>query len=267
MWVKLDKAVFGLQQHVYVACVYIAPEGSTANKEYDPFIIKDEIAYFSSLGEIVLLGDFNSRIANKQETLVHYDVFEGECNSSFNDEVADIIERKSQDAKKNSFGTKFLEMLEASHLTILNGRTTGDMDGKLTCHKYNGSSVVDYCVTSSEISKNTVQFRVLPPVWFSDHCPLQLILSINNQTSEQRNDGIIAETISKYIWDENGRSNFVKEMQSDEVTKRLKDFCSNSHTSSEKAALELENIIIAVADKTLKQVSVRRKKTSSKQSN
>lgn len=103
MWIKLDKTVFGLPQHTYIACVYIAPEGSTAHKECDPFIIKEEIAYFSSLGEMILLGDFNSRIADKQETLVYYNDFKGEHNNYVDDEIEIIIERNSQDVKKNNF--------------------------------------------------------------------------------------------------------------------------------------------------------------------
>ena len=48
----------------------------------------------------------------------------------------------------------------SSKLRILNGRKTGDSIGYFTCHKYNGSSVVNYCLVGECIFKDIIYFHV-----------------------------------------------------------------------------------------------------------
>ena len=80
--------------------------------------------------------------------------------------------RTSQDMTSNKKGKELIELCDKSQLVILNGRKLGDIKGKFTCHKYNGSSVVDFIATSYNLYPKIKYFRVLDPVWFSDHCPI-----------------------------------------------------------------------------------------------
>ena len=88
--------------------------------------------------------------------------------------------RNSEDRKANPRGSKLLDVCKLNDFLILNGRTTGDLFGSFTSHQWNGSSVVDYALTSNIFTKNILEFRVGNFVpWLSDHCPLHITICIN----------------------------------------------------------------------------------------
>ena len=52
---------------------------------------------------------------------------------------ADILTfRNSPDKKTNVNGKHFVDLCMVNNLKISNGRKTGDLTGKYTCHQYNG---------------------------------------------------------------------------------------------------------------------------------
>ena len=80
----------------------------------------DEVMLHSSLGNVILCGDFNSRIGQKQENHnINID-----CHSK--DEINDIISNKkhmfftrtSEDVDSNVQGKLFMEMLNASSMYV-----------------------------------------------------------------------------------------------------------------------------------------------------
>ena len=70
---------------------------------------------------------------------------------------------------------------------IANGRTLGDLQGKLTCHEHNGSSTVDYAVVSEHMNKYIKKFQVLDPSVGSDHCPIELEIVMTPNTNTHKN--------------------------------------------------------------------------------
>jgi hypothetical protein len=90
----------------------------------------------------------------------------------------------------NSHGKSSIELCIEAQLRILNGRTLGDSKGQLTFFNHNGSSVVDYCICSSDILPSVVNFTIgdFEPN-LSDHRPISInLLShyIKNQNDELR---------------------------------------------------------------------------------
>ena len=59
LWIKLDKNYFGLNDDIYICCVYIPPVTSTHYDE-DFLHLENEINIFSNKGMILLIGDFNA---------------------------------------------------------------------------------------------------------------------------------------------------------------------------------------------------------------
>jgi hypothetical protein len=57
-----------------------------------------------------------------------------------------------------------LDLCSNTGLKILNGRILGDTAGKLTCHKYNGSSTVDLALAHHSLFKN-IQYLRLRTFW------------------------------------------------------------------------------------------------------
>ena len=60
-----------------------------------------------------------------------------------------LMQYTSEDlrCKAYTYEKNLLDLGIATKMRIINGRIIGDMNGKFTCHKYNGSSVVDYVIT------------------------------------------------------------------------------------------------------------------------
>ena len=63
---------------------------------------------------------------------------------------------------------------------FLNGRLFDDCDGNFTCTTYNGRSVVDYHIASSELFTHVSYFNVVFRV-DSDHFPLQCRITVRQR--------------------------------------------------------------------------------------
>ncbi len=101
LWIKLDKVFFGLREDIYMCNVYIPPEKSDLHKtsDLDYFDnLQDDIAQYSSMGEIIVVGDMNSRTGEVKEK---YELMEkntplcekSSLNSSLNfEEIKNIVD-------------------------------------------------------------------------------------------------------------------------------------------------------------------------------
>ena len=142
-------------------------------------ILQKEISSFSSLGgEIILGGDFNSRLGYKHKDYILSDTNEFLPIDSSVTETDIFAFRNSQDKKTNTNGKHFVDLCMVNNLKILNGRKIGDLTGKYTCHQYNGSSVVDYITVEPNIFDKINYFQVLPLTTYSDHCQIIANLDI-----------------------------------------------------------------------------------------
>lgn len=108
LWIKFKKEHFTIDRDIYLCIVYIIPENSTSLRHRtDSFeILKLEIDEFSKIGDIIIGGDFNSRIG------LLPDFVEEDDNLYWNGDPEQIIDnrfanRYSQDKTINSPGKKF----------------------------------------------------------------------------------------------------------------------------------------------------------------
>ena len=182
IWLKLDRSFFGMSKHTYLCVAYIPPEGSPYFKAKDVNIlelIESDILMYSNEGHIVLAGDLNARTGNRLDFIQDDNIKYNE-NMEFLNYHADkkLIVRNSQDKSVVcSRGKRLLELCCSSQIRILNGRTIGDCGGKFTCHKYGGSSVVDYIVTSEANLCNILCFQVNDFIGeLSDHCSISCVI-------------------------------------------------------------------------------------------
>ena len=98
-------------------------------------------------------------------------------------EIADIIVGAQTFVKMhllhqtvNKYRRCLVNLCNSNNLSILNGRTGGDMLRKFTCYKSNGSSVIDYATVSSDLIKQVTYFSVLPLSVYSCHYPISFAL-------------------------------------------------------------------------------------------
>ena len=136
IWLKLRKEFFNLNADLFIGVIYLPPENSTFSRRQDSDVItslEDDISKFSKLGEILLLGDFNSHIASEM------DYIENDSDKFISNDMPYIIDtplehRLTQDRVLNSRGKDLLNLCFASRMRILNGRFPGDSVGYFTCH-------------------------------------------------------------------------------------------------------------------------------------
>ena len=78
------------------------------------------------------------------------------------------------------------ELCCANNLIVLSGRMKGDYIGQFTCQTYNGASVVDYTIVSSEIVMAIKYFTVSEITQFSHHCFLSFGLEIEAALEKEK---------------------------------------------------------------------------------
>ena len=166
---------------MYICNCYIPPETSEIHKiSGAPYfeILNEEVIKFSTQGDILLLGDMNSRTGERKEHYTEIDeditVRDQLCveDITSSDRVVYCLpDRKNEDMKANSFGRNLISITEQAHLAIVNGRKLGDLRGKTTCVTYNGMSTVDYCIVSTTMFDDVIRFSILDQTWYSDHIP------------------------------------------------------------------------------------------------
>ena len=117
----------------------------------------------------------------------------------------------------NNAGKQLLDYCASTQSFIANGRIVGDLQGKFTCHKWNGSSTVDYAVINESMSKYTHSFRVLDPDTGSDHSAIRLKINCPQKTQNNNN----LSHIKKLKWNEDTKLLFEIKMKSSDTTTQI----------------------------------------------
>ena len=140
IWCRLDKQLLGLQSDIYLAAVYLPPLQSQRKTMEDvTSILEQEIHKYSTQGQILLLGDFNARTSTLNDFIENdADDFLTMNNTYIQDKH--FPKRNNADYTVNKVGGEILRLCIGNRLRILNGRLTGDFDGKYTSYQTNGAS-------------------------------------------------------------------------------------------------------------------------------
>ncbi|KAL3677244.1 hypothetical protein R1sor_027192 [Riccia sorocarpa] len=124
------------------------------------------------MGAVWVLGDLNARIGEAQGGLLPSDATPVWVSSEVN-----LWARRSVDEGRNGLSEALCQMLTVCDLTVLNGvnRFPGTHD--FTCVTWNGQSVVDLFLTTSEARDRVLSFELGLLFPDSDHKPLFCSLS------------------------------------------------------------------------------------------
>ena len=135
----MNKSYFKLNRDIYIINAYVTPYTDTPTKKFDGREMIQDISNLVNellrTGDIILCGDFNARISQEPGTIETESSKSIEYISLPVDYVPDQFKpRCSQDTHKNNYCNTFLSLIRDNSLSILNGRTLGDLSGKLnTC--------------------------------------------------------------------------------------------------------------------------------------
>ncbi|CAC5367693.1 unnamed protein product [Mytilus coruscus] len=228
LWIKLDRSFFKFDKDVYIATVYISPENSSVNVSgIEPIynqLLADTVKY-SSLGHIMLQGDFNA-YTNTKPDYVTFD--ESKKTNLENSHYVDdkIMSRNNLDPKLiNKSGNILLSLCKESGLRILNGRTIGDLHGKYTCITYNGCSVVDYVLVSNDLLKLIGLF---------EYCAMST-----------------GYTPNKFIWSQEAIDLYTQNSNSTTNQKKFEEYLQTDFQDADKAVEAFTSILYENAQKQL----------------
>ena len=262
---KISRSVLNLNLNSDIILInaYVKPSNSTSNstdndgyntlRELDNLINK-----LRDQGEIILCGDFNSRISNLPDFIEH----DYNCNDGFiplpEDYIPDNLrKRNSQDTKTNNYKRLFLDILTNNSIHILNGRTLGDFKGSYTCIQYGGSSVVDYFIISSGLKKNIKYMDIMPFTIFSDHKPLCIILNVGSMPYSKMGDlsDLYDKAPLRYKFNETVRTGYQHVQTTDDIiTVRTqiehKNYAPNI-SDTYQLNTDVVNYMYSIADKSL----------------
>ena len=224
---KLDKIFFRQDSDIYLINVYAKPfnsSNSTEDNNGRDLIKKVEeiVNELKEKGEIILCGDFNSRISRHAGMIsLDSDNFIP-MPEDYNPD--DFQPRFSQDKSSNPNGTNFLNLIMHNQLTILNGRTLGDYSGNFTSIQKNGCSVVDYFAVSKNIKPKINYLKIGPFTEYSDHKPLSIemrCLQIKFQKLGPLESKYKAAP-KRFIFNEENKSSFYLSQKNESSTEFLK---------------------------------------------
>ena len=191
IWCRLHKSLLGLESGIYLATVYSPPLQSQKKAGKDVISIVDkEIQKYSAQGKIILLGDFNAR-TGKLNDFIENDTHGPVLPNDIYHLDEHCPKRNNADYTVNKVGGEILRPCIGNTLRILNGRLTGDLDGKLTSYQRTGAGTVDYGIASEELLKSILGFQVQTLTPYSDHCPISVKIpfsksgSMNNKSNKE----------------------------------------------------------------------------------
>ncbi len=77
MWLKIKKGIISTSQPVFLCAIYIPPHESSYFQEETFPNIEQEISHFQAQGNVLLMGDLNSRTVDKLDFIasrhqIHY---------------------------------------------------------------------------------------------------------------------------------------------------------------------------------------------------
>ena len=166
LWFCLKKSYFKLKNDVYLCGAYIPPANTTANitSKTDYFgNLEKSILKYKNKGNIIIMGDLNARIGNKDNTL----------NKKLNGDLGHLLpttmelsnsqDRCSCDNSVNTAGRKLIKLCNKHSLRVANGQIPGYRVGNYTCFNNGEASAADCLLTEIPLHKNILDFKDLPP--------------------------------------------------------------------------------------------------------
>ncbi len=251
LWTKFDRNFFNMKSDLYIVNAYIPPENSPVHHDTNYNIMEllfEEICTYSKLGNVGIVGDLNSRTGSVQEKLKGHHVDMDLNQIHLQGELQDILLpiRQNRDKTPNDFGRRLVELMEQNNLAFVNGRVLGDCRGEKTCYNSNGSSTVDYFIFPHEFLKMVEFMEVRPATWYSDHCPLELLLNIEVPVDVRGGETLPTTDKVEYKCDKESLIHFETIMKSNDVCKSLVN--SLSCTSIDDSLKSLVDILQEAAD-------------------
>jgi hypothetical protein len=254
-WLKLKKNFFSLENDIYMCIAHIPPQNSSYTVRTGDVVldaIVHDIEKYSQLGSIILTGDLNARTGDKADFIINDEAEHINLGIDYPPDTQ-LLTRGSQDSVISCRGNHVLDLCIEAKLRMLNGRTTGDCNGKFTCHNALGSSVVDYVIVSDVLYSQIAYFHVHNfDATLSDHCKtsFSIYANINHDAKTKGNTIELQDMPSRFCWSNQAASRYTQAMCNKETKAKLKNLNTNlskGQTNIESEVELLHDIFISAA--------------------
>jgi hypothetical protein len=253
-WILLKKDFFGFKKDMYVCFMYDAPSRSSYTVKQPGDIldsVERDIACFSQKGDVVLFGDVNARTGLLDDHITDDEDYHLPLQDGY---VFDTIlpHRNSLDTHVCSRGRQLIDLCIASGIRLLNGRSFGDHLGKYTCYKYNGNSVVDYCMVQAEFIPQVLYFHVNDVIpTLSDHSLIAACFLADYTVNKEHTN--LKPFPPSYKWTELSAQCFTDALATPNIAKQIGQYMdSNFNDQVNTAAAKFDEIIVNAAKLSLK---------------
>lgn len=204
--------------------------------------VLDDIISCYGCHNIILGGDFNSRISNLNN--LDEEIFE----NSFLDP-----KRRSLDQKEDKRGGRLVQIMEELGLFVLNGRSCSDSPAKFTYIAPKGSSVIDLVWINPLTLSLVIDIKVIN-MFYSDHslCQLNLstdISSIVNQVKRPQSKFILKRNDSSK-WDDYRKALSIVQWDTILLSKEVNTL-SNNFITTLFQSLVAADILCSVSTKSV----------------
>ena len=241
IWIKLKTSNHS-SDNIFIGTYYVSPENQKNKNDISLFnILNEEVNKFKCKGSIFIMGDFNGRTA-MQSDFIQGDKFDD--NSEI--PLKEPLPRNSEDRKSNARGLDLLDFCKAEDFLIVNGRKSGDIFGKMTSHQYNGSSVVDYLISSNIDQVSDFAVGDFIP-WLSDHCPIYCTISLKSPLPSNAQNAQLSEKEPGFTWKHNSKELFESKLETNEVREKLEAFMDDGDLSSQNLAVSIKDTLSEIA--------------------
>jgi hypothetical protein len=255
--IKLDKDYFSLERNIIVCFTYCVPANSSyqLRTQFDPLEdFEGKISAFDDTYDLLCLGDYNSRTAQRPDYIVDDDNTDiPVVNNMFTADTVATFPRGNMDPLINSYGLRLLELCQSVPLRILNGRKLGDITGSYTCYKHNGQSVVNYCMASPTLYPNISSLIIsefMPHI--SDHCSVEVSISTKYLCYDSLSNSYEFITKPKKVhWSSDIANAFERLLQENKSKSFLSQFVTQSVSSQsllDAAVDSLSSFLVGAAE-------------------
>ena len=227
-------------EETYLGTYYVSPKYSKS-RDIDFFnTLNEEISHFKNMGTVFLQGDLNARTGTDSDLIQMgkcYEPSEEELGEIDAQEDVDIYLRNSEDKTVNSRGRELLDLCKLNRFLIVNGRKTGDVFGKNTCHNWNGSSVVDYFLSPISSFDSISTFAVgnyIP--WLSDHCLIRSKILLRGNYSKSDKTEELIDSHPGFVWNETSMASYKTQLEGDTAKLKANDLMNASYPDTQELA-------------------------------
>lgn len=170
--------------------------------------------------KMMLVGDFNARVG----LLDDLQRFEHPGDTWEEEQIkveGRIKDRENEDKTINAAGRKLIGLCKNIGMILLNGRTEGDKNGKITFISTRGASAIDLALAETEMMAEGRLNLTIGMKTTSTHMPIEVEWAIETENMRSTKKKQEVNTLKKYRWKEKYREDYI-ERKNDEISEIMK---------------------------------------------